>query len=424
MAYFNSLTNGVIRKKIYKLVGSINNLPSYGFKIHISSEPLTAQELLNIVEAYCIENELTYKYIFKKEDYYASLKKDFDRFSSGKFITIYPPTEFIFKKALYDLNELLGEKYKGPYILSDKQYSGSSTLYYRYGRMKEEAPYKITNNGKFYIDNNRSLYELPDWIEEPFPVVDNQESNYLLKTYKIEKCIHLSNTGGVYLGVNKNNEKYIIKEARPYVGYSANLKDDSVVYRKNEFNNFNNMSNLLNVPKTKESFFDSGHFFTVVEYINGYTLFDIFENNNLLNHYLPTKEKKEEFLFKLIEQVKCVHKINFYIGDISSVNIMYNKNDNKLYFIDLEYSGFGESTTYTENNTPGFKVKSDKLNVFEQDIQSLALTFASMFFKDREEVTSNTNLIKYHLRRVEKLGIITYKTYKTLLKMIFEPGFF
>ncbi|MDT0925885.1 hypothetical protein RNS32_10990, partial [Staphylococcus pseudintermedius] len=228
----------------------------------------------------------------------------------------------------------------------------------------------------------------------------------------------------VYLGVNKNNEKYIIKEARPYVGYSANLKDDSVVYRKNEFNNFNNMSNLLNVPKTKESFFDSGHFFTVVEYINGYTLFDIFENNNLLNHYLPTKEKKEEFLFKLIEQVKCVHKINFYIGDISSVNIMYNKNDNKLYFIDLEYSGFGESTTYTENNTPGFKVKSDKLNVFEQDIQSLALTFASMFFKDREEVTSNTNLIKYHLRRVEKLGIITYKTYKTLLKMIFEPGFF
>ncbi|HGH0835873.1 TPA: hypothetical protein ACJHID_002326, partial [Staphylococcus pseudintermedius] len=92
MAYFNSLTNGVIRKKIYKLVGSINNLPSYGFKIHISSEPLTAQELLNIVEAYCIENELTYKYIFKKEDYYASLKKDFDRFSSGKFITIYPPT--------------------------------------------------------------------------------------------------------------------------------------------------------------------------------------------------------------------------------------------------------------------------------------------------------------------------------------------
>lgn len=49
MAYFNSLTNGVIRKKIYKLVGSINNLPSYGFKIHISSEPLTAQELLNIV---------------------------------------------------------------------------------------------------------------------------------------------------------------------------------------------------------------------------------------------------------------------------------------------------------------------------------------------------------------------------------------
>ncbi|WP_458258909.1 class III lanthionine synthetase LanKC N-terminal domain-containing protein [Staphylococcus pseudintermedius] len=63
----------MIRKRIYKLVGSINNLPSYGFKIHISSEPLTAQELLNIVEAYCIENELTYKYIFKKEDYYASL---------------------------------------------------------------------------------------------------------------------------------------------------------------------------------------------------------------------------------------------------------------------------------------------------------------------------------------------------------------
>lgn len=424
MDYFSSLANGVVRNKIYKLVGPIDGLPFYGFKIHISSEPLKAQKLLNIVEKYCLSNKITYKYIFKKEDYYASLKKDFDRFSSGKFITIYPSTDYLFKKTLYDLNQLLGKKYNGPYILSDKQYNGSNTLYYRYGRMKEEAPYKITENESFYIDNNHSLYDLPDWIEEPFPNVSNQESNYLFKTYEIEKCIHLSNTGGVYLGVDIKKNKYIIKEARPYVGYSANLKDDSIVYRKNEFNNFNYISNLLNVPKVKEEFFDSTHFFTVVEFINGYTLFDIFESYNLLNYYLPTKQKKEKFLFKLIKQIRAVHKINFYIGDISSVNIMYNNNDNKLYFIDLEYSGFGNNDTFTENNTPGFKMKSDKLNVFEQDIQSLALTFSSMFFNDREKITSNPSLIKYHLKKAEKLDVITYETYKVLLKMIFRPSCF
>lgn len=75
MDYFTSLANGVIRNKIYKLVGPVNNLPFYGFKIHISSEPLKAQKLLNIVERYCLDNKITYKYIFKKDDYYASLKK-------------------------------------------------------------------------------------------------------------------------------------------------------------------------------------------------------------------------------------------------------------------------------------------------------------------------------------------------------------
>lgn len=69
-------------------------------------------------------------------------------------------------------------------------------------------------------------------------------------------------------------------------------------------------------------------------------------------------------------------------------------------------------------------MKSDKLNVFEQDIQSLALTFSSMFFNDREKITSNPNLIKSHLKNAEKLEIITYETYKVLLKMIFNPSCF
>jgi len=153
-------------------------------------------------------------------------------------------------------------------------------------------------------------------------------------------------------------------------------------------------------------------------------LFDIFESYKLLNYYIPTKQKKEKLLFELIKQIRAVHKINFYIGDISSVNIMYNNNDNNLYFIDLEYSGFGNNNTFAENNTPGFKMKSDKLNVFEQDIQSLALTFSSMFFNNREKITSNPNLIKSHLKNAEKLEIITYETYKVLLKMIFNPSYF
>lgn len=94
-------------------------------------------------------------------------------------------------------------------------------------------------------------------------------------------------------------------------------------------------------------------------------MFDIFESYKLLNYYIPTKQKKEKLLFELIKQIRAVHKINFYIGDISSVNIMYNNNDNNLYFIDLEYSGFGNNNTFAENNTPGFKMKSDKLTLFK-----------------------------------------------------------
>ena len=100
MDYFSSLANGLIRNIIYKLVGPIDELPFYGFKIHISSEPLKAQKLLNIIERYCLDNKITYKYIFKKKTIMHLLK----RISIGFLLVnslLFIPLQNIFSKKHY-----------------------------------------------------------------------------------------------------------------------------------------------------------------------------------------------------------------------------------------------------------------------------------------------------------------------------------
>ncbi|MGR5952739.1 class III lanthionine synthetase LanKC N-terminal domain-containing protein [Bacillus paranthracis] len=72
---------------------SLKPLPRQGWKIHISCYYDNYQDILNIVSDYCFRNKITFKYINNTNILFSLLEKSANRFSAGKYITIYPDDE-------------------------------------------------------------------------------------------------------------------------------------------------------------------------------------------------------------------------------------------------------------------------------------------------------------------------------------------
>ncbi|WP_269760798.1 hypothetical protein [Streptococcus dysgalactiae] len=83
-------------------------------------------------------NNITYKFIDKKEDVYRVFSTSELAAESGKLITIYPSPSILIK-TLEDLFSLLPQKEEAIYILSDRPYKGSSLLFYRFGLIQDSA---------------------------------------------------------------------------------------------------------------------------------------------------------------------------------------------------------------------------------------------------------------------------------------------
>jgi len=139
--YINFIDNYIANKKVlfsfknpwtYIHFSNANWMPNT-WKIHISATYRNHIEILRIVSQYAISKEINFKFCSNIDQFISINSKTMSRASSGKFIVLYP-LEQEFEETLEDLYNLL-KKYDGPYILSDRPYKDSKTVYYRYGEI-------------------------------------------------------------------------------------------------------------------------------------------------------------------------------------------------------------------------------------------------------------------------------------------------
>lgn len=165
------------------MVNYINDeLPSQGFKIHVSSTLNKAQNMLTTVSRYLIKNCISFKYVRSFEQLMIKNSKYADRSSSGKFITIYPKNEIKFEKILNELQPKVDRYKKGSYILNDKRWRNGN-LYFRYGGftpiiniVNKKEIYCIKNNkGELIEDKRVPYYHLPDFIKEPKFITNSEK---------------------------------------------------------------------------------------------------------------------------------------------------------------------------------------------------------------------------------------------------------
>lgn len=410
----SSLSRITHDKKHYYLQFDFSNekLPHQGFKIHVSCTEQNFQNILNITYQFCIQHQVTFKYISNYRNLLINLSGKNSIWSSGKFITIYPKNIHTFKKIITKLYSLfsLHEIDKGISILSDRRFKDSHLLFYRYGVITgpDTNIYKLNSQDVEYKDYVHSRYRLPNGLIEPFPnnIDDKKKSKFLFKTIIPLKAIHSRASGSTFIALDKTtNQKVILKDSKP--GFSEG-GISSITSLKQEQKNLKKLSQFKFIPNYITSFREDDDFFLCEQEMTGINI-DAFRASGNKNFLNSTKRRKLFKLYKniiinLISNLNDLHQNNIFLGDLSSTNILIDENTQSSSFIDISQSfniSKNKGKTLFSFRTPGFYDQNIcNLTPLEQDNQQLGYVIIAMFCR------ANMFLL------VDKTGKMTFNFFK------------
>ncbi|MEU6553264.1 class III lanthionine synthetase LanKC [Streptomyces sp. NPDC046915] len=328
-------------------------LPDQGWKIHVSACLDNAEHILSVVSRYCFENRVAFKFLRSPALVQTQNAKYASRGSSGKFMTLYPVDEPMLERCLNDLGEALAGR-QGPYILSDLRWR-NGPLYLRYGGFTEQFCRSETGelvlalrepSGRLRPDVRRAVFDVPEWA--PVPAVlkqalaDQARSSMAAFPYTVERALHFSNGGGIYVGRPiGGGEEVVLKEARPHAGLDQR-GDDAVERLGRERDILRRLAGLRAVPAELGHLIAWEHHFLVQEYIQGEPLNKWFGRRYPLIHPSPDdktiaryREEALAVLASIEEGLHAIHERGVVFGDLHPRNLIVRP-DGQVCFIDFE----------------------------------------------------------------------------------------
>lgn len=327
-----------------------SNLPTFGFKIHLSATINNYRDLSKLVFPFLDERNIAYKYIARDEDIWHNFSTGETLAESGKYITIYPENKETFLELLEELYQLIPQEFEGIYILSDRPYKDSKVIFYRYGTIKWDIstikngfPTIIGANQEEWQDYQKPYFDLPAWIEDIQPDNIIKES-YLASHYQVSEILRQSNGGNIYRGtLLDSGQAVVLKETRPHVLSFEDIHQSD--FKQAEFEMIQNLSSYVPRPIEK-----------VKEWINTYYIYQAISGQDFYMYakdygifgceskqtsdYIDNLAKFRVFISltrKLLEMVKYFHDRNIILHDIHPNNILVDDSEN-LHFVDLEHA--------------------------------------------------------------------------------------
>ncbi|UUM21891.1 class III lanthionine synthetase LanKC [Mycoavidus sp. SF9855] len=386
----------------------LHTLPTQGWKIHLSATPYNARTVLATAIPMLVEMDTAFKFAADRAIFSMMTGKNWARGSSGKFITIYPQDEDRFREMIERIYTAT-KGFVGPYILSDRRYKDSSIVHYRYGGMQkmsmlnergELQSYICKPSGERIVDERRPSYQIPTWLEEPFPckAQDEGEPGTLKKgRYLIKKVLAFRNSGGVYLALDRMHDReVVIKEARPYVG-GPTAESDAISLLQKEYRILKTMEESGYTPAAYDLFQDWENWFLVEEYIDGEILRKIPSHESIvLRGQVDESDIRrfhQRFIAIFLSVSKAImefHERGIALNDLSPNNILVSKENTHITFIDFEAACQVDTDLLIKMKTPGYAppehAKQTEIE-FTSDYYALAammLTFifpANLFFR-------------------------------------------
>jgi hypothetical protein len=328
-------------------------LPDQGWKIHVSATPATAADVCDRVWDFCIRHGLTAKFLRSLAAVRLLGNKYADRAGSGKLVTLYPVDDGELTAVLPALADLL-RGVEGPYVLSDLRYEDSA-VYVRYGAftpMTYVAPDGDTvsavraPDGRLVPDARGPSFSVPEWVTVP-EVLHGSLARRAAGAgvdfpYQVERPLHFSNGGGVYLARERDTGRYVVLlEARPHAGLDRDGAD-AVTRLARERAVLERLAGLSCVPRLLGARTVWEHHFLVEEYVEGRTLAEeVFERYPLARPD-PTAEAVAEYLAwatdvvaKVDQALAAVHSRGVRHVDLHPANVIVRP-DGSVVLLDFE----------------------------------------------------------------------------------------
>ncbi|MER5939342.1 class III lanthionine synthetase LanKC [Streptomyces sp. NPDC001928] len=363
-------------------------LPKQGWKIHVSACPDNAQTTLDAVWDYCVPRRIAFKFLPGLDTLFLANAKYAHRGSSGKFVTVYPVDEAQCERVLTELGAAL-EGRQGPYILSDLRW-GDGPLYVRYGAFADRYCVSADGvleqavedpSGRLVPDVRGPTFHVPEWVQLPgfleAQLAESRRTTVADLPYRFDRALHFSNGGGLYAGVDtRNEERVVLKEARPHAGLTADGAD-AVTRLERERTALERLRGLSCVPELRDHFELGGHHFLVEEFIEGRPLHEVF-----VDRYPPTDLEADASAFadyaswaldlhrQVEEAVAAVHERGIVIGDVHTYNVLVRP-DGRVVLIDFEGASDVAEAGHQVLAAPGFIAPSGATG-FDIDRYALA----------------------------------------------------
>ena len=385
------------------------NVPPQGWKVHVSACLGNAEEVLGVVFDYCTERRIPFKFIRSLQCVLLRNAKYADRGASGKFVTIYPSDDTQLETILTELGAAL-EAQPGPYILSDLRW-GNGPLYVRYGGFAER--YCVGSNGALELaiadpegrlvpDHRGPTFTPPPWVALP-PFLEPHvaaRANATMQDlpYRIERAIHFSNGGGLYVGVDeRDGDQVVLKEARPHAGLDTS-GTDAVGRLLHEQRILERLAGLDVVPAVRDSFTIADHRFLVLDYVDGITL-----NSMVVDRYPLLTDRVDpdevaaytrwalEVVDTLERAAAVLHERGVVFGDLQPANVLVRP-DGTIVLVDFEVASDVADHRRPTLAEPGFTPPPGCVGR-DVDLHSLAmmrvflfLPLTNLFALDRAKV--------------------------------------
>ncbi|MEU9037059.1 class III lanthionine synthetase LanKC [Streptomyces sp. NPDC048352] len=376
------------------------DLPSQGWKIHVSARLDNAEAVLGKVYAYCVERDIAFKFVPSRYLLHLRNAKYADRSASGKFLTVYPADAGACRRVAEDLDALLAGE-SGPYILSDLRWNdgpvhlryGSFTLRHCYDADGEVVPAVEAPDGRLVPDARGPVFQPPAWVELPAflkPHLDRRSAVTLEGVpYAVERALHFSNGGGVYAGRDtRTGEPVVLKEGRPFAGLAAD-EADAVTRLHRERKALEQLDGLDCVPSVHGAFTVGDHHFLALQYLEGRPLNTYFARRHPLIEADPDPAELASYTdwalkihARVTEAVDAVHARGIVFNDLHLFNIMVAEDpatgEPSVALLDFEAAAHVDEGLRQTVANPAFVAPADRRG-FAVDRYALACLRLALF---------------------------------------------
>ncbi len=368
-------------------------LPAQGWKVHVSADLSGAVRTLRDVWTYCRRERVAFKFLRDRVSLLLANAKYADRGASGKFVTLYPADSTQLRRVLEQLGEVLDGR-PGPYVLSDLRW-GHGPLYVRYGGfaerwcLSEAGDWELAvedESGRLVPDLRGPTFQVPDWVQLPEflrPHLEARNGTTVADLpYSIERALHFSNGGGLYVGVDtRDADRVVLKEARPHAGLTLN-GDDSVTRLRRERDVLQQLAGLDCVPNIRDYFCLGDHEFLVQEFVPGDVLSAMLVDRNPITEFAveePARTEYRTWALGVVDEVEhavaAVHRRDVVIGDLHPSNILVRP-DGRPVLVDFEGASFATEDRRQALADPAFLAPADRTG---EEVDAYALACLRLF---------------------------------------------